>query len=87
MSNAVVATVVIVGGTTALRVAYDPAVQNKPAAMTKVAIGGFFMGAILTLIAGVSNGLASALGWLLVVAALMLNGRAVMTATGHVFGK
>jgi hypothetical protein len=87
MSNTVLATVVIVGGSTALRVAYDPKVQDKPTAMIKVALGGFVFGAMLTLLSGAAPGLATAIAWLLIVAALMLNGQAIMTATNNVFRK
>jgi hypothetical protein len=85
--NAALATVVIVGGTTALRVLYDGKIADKPGALFKVAVGAFALGALLTLIEGSAPGLASVLGITLVIATLMLNGQAVITASGHVFGK
>jgi hypothetical protein len=85
--NAALATVLIVGGTTALRVLYDPKIADKPGALFKVAVGAFALGALLTVISGSAPGLASVLGVTLVFATLMLNGQAVITASGHVFGK
>lgn len=85
--NAALATVLIVGGTTALRIAYDAKVKDKPSALFKVAVGAFALGALLTLISGSAPGLANVLAITLVLATLMLNGQAVLSATGHVFGK
>jgi hypothetical protein len=84
--NAALATVVIVAGSTALRVVYDPKVSDKPGALFKVAVAAFALGALLSLVAGSAPGLADVLGVTLVIASLMLNGNAVLTATGHVFG-
>ena len=87
MNPAVVACAVLVGGSTALRVAYDPKVQDKPAAIIKIAVGTFVFGAILSLVSAASTGLANAMAALLIVAALMLNSSAIMTAANNLFGK
>lgn len=87
MNSSVIATVVIVGGTTALRVAYDPNVKDKPPAFIKIAVGVFALGAILTLVASGAPGVATVMGLTLVIASLIINGTAVASATGHVFGK
>lgn len=85
MGNTVVATTLIVGGTTALRVAYDSRVSDKPAAMFKIGVGVFALGAILALVSGVAPGLATAIAWLLIIATVMLNAPAIITATQRVF--
>ena len=87
MNNSVIVTSVIVGGTSALRVAYDPKVTDKPAAMVKIAVGVFALGAVLTLIGDAAPGVATILGIMLVIAALMFNAQAVATATGHALRK
>lgn len=83
----VVAAVLVTGGSTALRVAYDNKIADKPTALFRVATGAFVLGAVLSLIAGTAPGLATVLGVTLAIAALMFNGSAVMTATSNVFGK
>lgn len=85
MNNTVVATVVVVGGTTALRVAYDPAIPNKPAAFTRVALGAFVAGALFTLLSNFSPPLASALAWLLIAATLLINGQVILKASSSFF--
>ena len=87
MNTSSIACVVIVGGSTALRVAYDPKVGDKVAAYGKIAVGGFALGAILALVASGAPGVASILAWMLTIAALMINGPAVANATAHVLGK
>ena len=86
-STSIVAAVLVTGGSTALRVAYDPKIPDKPAALFRVATGGFILGAVLSLIGGTAPGLATVIAVTLSIAALMLNGTAVMMATGNVFGK
>lgn len=83
----VVAAVVVTAGSTALRVAYDPKVTDKPSALFKVAAGAFVLGAVLSLVEGTAPGLATVIGITLSIAALMLNAEAVMKATSNVFGK
>lgn len=85
MSTIVIATVLVVGGTTVLRVGYDTRVSNKRDAMFKVVVAGFAMGVILTLVYSAAPTVAVALSWLLIVAALMVNGEALALATKTVF--
>jgi len=85
--NGIVAAVAVAAGSTALRVGYDKKVSDKPAAMFKIVTGAFILGAALSLIGGAAPGLANVLALSIAIAALMLNGAAVVTATGRVFGK
>lgn len=85
MNNSVIAATLIVGGTTALRVGFDPKVQDKASAYGKIVIGGFVFGALLTMIASGAPNVANALAVMLIVAALLLNLQAIMSATNHVF--
>jgi len=85
MSTIVLATVLVVGGTTVLRVGYDTRVSDKPSAMFKVVVAGFAMGVILTLVYSAAPTVAVALSWLLIVASLMVNGEALALASKTVF--
>lgn len=87
MNTSVIATAVIVGGSTALRVAYDTRIGDKPAAYGKIAVGVFALGALLTLVSSSAPSVATAIAWLLIIAALMINGTAVATAAGHALGR
>lgn len=87
MGNAVIASALIVGGTTALRVAYDPKVGNKPAAYGKIAVGVFAYGAVMTLVAGTAPSLATVIAVTLTIAALFINGAALSGGLQHVLGK
>jgi len=87
MNTSSIACVVLVGGSTALRVAYDPKVGDKIGAYGKIAVGGFALGAILALVASGAPGVASVLAWILTIAALMVNGPAVAKAAQSVLGR
>ena len=87
MNTSTIAAVCIIGGSTALRVAYDPKVSDKIGAYGKIAVGAFALGAILALVSSGAPGVATALSWILIAATLIVNGQAVATATGHLFGK
>jgi len=87
VNTSTIAAVLIVGGSTALRVAYDPRVSDKPGAMGKIAVGGFALGALLTLIGAGAPGVSAVLATLLILASLILNGPAIATATSALLGK
>ncbi len=84
--NATIAVVAITGGSTALRVLSDQSIADKPAALFKVTTGAFILGAVLSLLEGAAPGLASVIGLTIVLAALMFNGTAVLSATSHLLG-
>lgn len=86
MNTGIVAVTVIAGGTTALRVLYDGRVSDKPAALFKVAIGIFALGALLSLVASGAPNVASAIGALIAVASLFINADALALAARNLFG-
>lgn len=83
--NGVIATVAIVGGTTALRVAYETT-TDRPRAFLKIGVGAFALGAILTVLSGAAPGVATVLAVMLVLATLMLNAAAIVTGSQRLFG-
>ena len=80
MSNASVATtVVIVAGSGIIRIVRDPAV-DRPTAIMKTIVGGFLLGAMLSLVDSGSPELGSGIGILLSIAAVLINGEATFGA-------
>lgn len=84
--NGTAAAVLIIAGTTALRVGYDPKVSDKPAALFKVVTAAFILGAALSLLGGAAPGVANVIALTLTIAALMFNGTALTKATTNIFG-
>lgn len=83
MNTTAVVTTGVVVGTSLLRVWQTPTV-DRPVQSFRVITGGFLLGMVLSLVAMADKGLATGLGVLICVSALLLNISAFDTALSRV---